>query len=105
MTGHTHTPAEWAAFLSLGVGFWASCAALLYLLHDADFDPRPLLARARQGAVHAGHDLDRAAAAVGHALAPHAAAVRHALHEGHEAVRDAAALLILLTSRPNGEAR
>ncbi|MFC5202812.1 hypothetical protein [Streptomyces kaempferi] len=42
----THTPAEWAGFLSLGVGFWAACAALLYLICDAepaDFDLRPLL--------------------------------------------------------------
>ncbi|WP_037616323.1 hypothetical protein [Streptomyces aureus] len=46
----THSPADWAAAVSLGVSAWASCAALLYLLHDAelrDFDPRPLFATAR----------------------------------------------------------
>lgn len=42
------TAADWAAFLSLGVGGWAACAALLYLVVDADlqdFDPRPAVAR------------------------------------------------------------
>lgn len=49
MTGHTHSPSEWAAFGSLGLGCWAACAALLYLSYDAeaaDFDPRPAVARA-----------------------------------------------------------
>ena len=65
----THSPAEWAAFTSLGVSGWAVMAALLWLTVDAepaDFDPRPtarrVLAAAHQGAVHAGHDLNRARA-------------------------------------------
>lgn len=70
MTGHAHSLDEWAAFLSLGVSAWAAMAAVIWLTADAeleDFDPRPavrrLLAITHQGAVHAGHDLNRALAA------------------------------------------
>ena len=43
---HTHSLAEWLAFLCLGVGGWAAGSALLYLICDTDlayFDPRPAL--------------------------------------------------------------
>ena len=65
----THSPAEWAAFTSLGISAWAVMAALLWLTVDAepaDFDPRPAARRAttalHQGVVHAGHDWNRARA-------------------------------------------
>jgi hypothetical protein len=44
--GHTHTAAEWLAFLCLGLSGWAAGSALLYLICDTDlayFDPRPAL--------------------------------------------------------------
>jgi hypothetical protein len=49
MTGHTHSLAEWAAFLSLGVGVHAAFSVFYFLLVDArpsDFDPRPVVRRA-----------------------------------------------------------
>ncbi|MDX2513904.1 hypothetical protein PV355_01815 [Streptomyces stelliscabiei] len=45
----THSLAEWASVLSLGVGVHASFSVFYFLLVDAslrDFDPRPLLGRA-----------------------------------------------------------
>ena len=70
---HTHTPSEWAAFLSLGVSFWAAGAAVVWLFADADledFDPRPALRRAGQTVhqvlVYVGHDLNRVVALVLH---------------------------------------
>ncbi|WP_328436987.1 hypothetical protein OHA71_06700 [Streptomyces sp. NBC_00444] len=93
---HTHSPAEWAAFLSLGVTFWATCAALLYLSYDAD--PSPTMHRAagavHQAAVHAGHDVNRAIATVRRrvACAARPAAVW-------------AAALLLLLSGPTGGTR
>ncbi|MBX9392213.1 hypothetical protein K4749_01030 [Streptomyces sp. TRM72054] len=89
----TNSLSEWVAFLSLGVGFWAACAALLYLLHDAslaDFDPRPALRRAHQGLVHAGHDLNRV--------------IAHAERLARRSALSAAALLLLL-SAPTGGTR
>ncbi|MEV6504865.1 hypothetical protein AB0M61_01930 [Streptomyces sp. NPDC051642] len=76
MTGHTHSLAEWFAFLCLGIGGWAAGSALLYLICDADpsdFDPRPAVRRtakaAHQGVVDAGHDLNRLLAVVQRAAA------------------------------------
>lgn len=48
MTAHTHSLAEWLAFLCLGISGWAAGSALLYLICDADpsdFDPRPAVRR------------------------------------------------------------
>jgi hypothetical protein len=100
VTGHTHSLAEWAAFGSLGVSVWAVAAAVIWLTADAeaeDFDPRPAVRRAtavlHQGAVHAGHDLNRAIASVQRAA--------------HAAVREAAltvAALLILTI-PTGDPR
>lgn len=45
----THDLAEWAAFLSLGVGVHAAFSVFWFLLVDAhrsDFDPRPAVSRA-----------------------------------------------------------
>lgn len=45
MSGHTHTPAEWAAFLSLGLSGAAIWSGLFLLFVEADYwawpDPRP----------------------------------------------------------------
>lgn len=44
----THSPAEWAAFLSLGTGISAAVSIPFFLLVDADpadFDPRPVVWR------------------------------------------------------------
>ncbi len=101
---HTHSLSEWMSAGSLGLSA-ISLIALALAFADADFDPRPLLARAHQLAVFAARDLDRAVAAVRHELAPHAMAVRHAVYGGREIVRDLAALLLLLTTSPKGALR
>jgi hypothetical protein len=94
----THSPAEWAAFLSLGVGVHGAFSAPYFLFVNAtrsDFDPRPAVRRALetgrlqpmwQAAIHTGHDLNRAIATS--QRASHDAAVT--------AVITAAALLALL---------
>lgn len=95
----THSLAEWAAFLSLGVGVHAAFSVFWFLLVDAsrrDF---------HQVLVYAGCDLAWAAASVRHELAPYAAPVRHAVYGGRELARDLAALLLLLTTTPKGHAR
>ncbi len=80
------------AAISLAVCGWASCAAVLYLTHDAaltDFDPRPWLARAiRSEAVY-----------------PLLREWDNARHASREALRDVAALLLLLTTSPKGQLR
>jgi hypothetical protein len=88
------TPAEWAAFLSLGVSVHAALSVPYFVLVDADladFDPRPALARTRsplwQGAVDAGHDVNRMTA-TGQRVS--AAALR-------DAAISLAALLLLLS--------
>ncbi|MGW5175842.1 hypothetical protein ACWERY_15955 [Streptomyces sp. NPDC004082] len=94
---HTHTPAEWASVLSLGlVPVGLIGIAVAFAPADREyFDPRPAVRRAvavvHQLLVHAGHDLNRLIATVQQHLKP-----------SREALRDAAALLILLTTRPNG---
>ncbi|MFD9445009.1 hypothetical protein [Streptomyces sp. NPDC060001] len=107
MTYQTHTLAEWAAVLSLGVGGYAALSAPYFLLVDADledFDPRPMVRRVvaavHQQLVHTGHSLAWAAVSVRHDLVPATVPVRHALYEAREWARDLAALLILLTSAP-----
>jgi hypothetical protein len=82
----THTPAEWAEMVALAFGIWGTGSVFYFLAVDADladFDPRPAARRAlaalHQGAVHAGHDLNRARAhaerAAVHAAITTAAAV------------------------------
>jgi hypothetical protein len=104
----THDLTEWAQFLSLGTGLTATGWLLWLLLFepllDCDLDPRPLVRRmartVHEGAVYAGNNLNRAYASAHHQLTPVAAWVWHALFTAREACRDAAALLILLTTRP-----
>lgn len=92
---HSHTLGDLAAPLSLGV---SGVALIAFVLAFADasvayFDPRPALRTAAESgalrpvwqvAVHAGHDFNRVS------------------RSSHEAFRDAAALFILLTTRPKG---
>lgn len=96
---HTNSPAEWAAFLSLGVSVWSAGSGLVLLTVDADlddFDPRPAVRRARgavhQAAVHAGHDLNRAIAT----------SQRTASYALREAALTVAALLALLLPAAGG---
>jgi hypothetical protein len=108
VNGHAHSLAEWAAFLSLGVGFWSSCAAVVWLIADADlkdFDPRPAARRIHQGAVYVGRDLAWAVGSARHELDPVVHFVRRTAHLARETARDLAALLILLATRPNGATR
>jgi hypothetical protein len=105
----THDLAEWAAFLSLGVGVHAAFSVPYFLLVDADFadfDPRPLVRRAIesgrlvpvwQAAIHAGHTANRAYATG--LRAGHAAADR-AKHAPRDAAITAVALLMLLSIAP-----
>jgi hypothetical protein len=105
---HTHTLDEWLAVVSLAVAVYGGASAPWFVFVDADladFDPRPAARRTHQGLVYAGHDLTRAVMSVRHELVPAAAAVRHAVYVGREAARDLAALLILLTTRPQGVVR
>ena len=90
----THSPTEWAAAGSLGLSS-ISLIALALAFADADaayFDPRPAARRAtaalRQGAVHAGHDLNRARA--------------HAERAAVQAAITAAAALALLLPATGG---
>lgn len=80
------------AAISLALCGWASCASVLYLTHDAalvDFDPRPAVSRAvRSEAVY-----------------PLLREWDIARHASREALRDAAALLLLLTTTPKGQLR
>lgn len=88
---HTHSLAEWASVLSLGVAAVALIKfALAFAPADlAYFDPRPLLARAiRSEAVY-----------------PLLREWDTARHASREALRDAAALLLLLTTSPKGALR
>jgi len=108
VSGHTHSLAEWAAMFCMATGGYASFSVFYFLLVDADlkdFVPRPVVDRAHQVAVYVSRDLARAVASVRHEVAPHAAAVRHALYGGREVARDAAALLLLLTTSPKGALR
>ncbi|MEJ8671924.1 hypothetical protein WKI71_36840 [Streptomyces sp. MS1.AVA.1] len=87
MNTHTHTSAEWAAFLSLGVSGGAIWTGLFLLVVDADledFDPRPALRRVVESPA-----ADRVLIAV-----------TNARHNLREAALTAAALLMLLTARP-----
>lgn len=106
---HTHSLAEWLAMVSIAVSGYAALSAPYFVFVDADladFDPRPALARTRsplwQGAVYAGHDLARAVASVRHEVAPLVACFVFAACAVREKARDAAALLLLLTTRPKG---
>lgn len=95
----THSLAEWASVLSLGIGVHASFSVFYFLLVDAsrrDF---------HQELVHAGHDLAWAAASARHELVPYAVPVRHVVYGGRELARDGAALLLLLTTTPKGQIR
>jgi hypothetical protein len=90
----THSLAEWASVLSLGVAVHASFSVPYFLLVDVARSDFP---RLWQAAVHARHDVDRAYAS-GLRLA--ADAVLYARLTLRDAAFTAAALLALLTIRP-----
>jgi hypothetical protein len=92
VTGHTHSLDEWLAMVCIAVSGYASFSAPYFLLVDADlkdFDPRPPLRRLVQS----------------EAVYPLLREWDNACHAARETARDAAALLILLTTRPQGVAR
>jgi hypothetical protein len=92
----TYTLADWSAMVCMATSGYASFSVFWFLFVDAkasDFDPRPRLRTAVetgalaplwQVAVHTGHDLNRAR------------------HSSRNAALDAAALVLLLTTRPKG---
>lgn len=97
---HTHSLAEWAAFLSLGVGVHASFSVFYFLLVDASRSDFP---RLWQAAVDARHAADRALVA---GLLWVADAVTYARLTAREAALSVAALLaLLLPASPNGATR
>ncbi|WP_060887614.1 hypothetical protein [Streptomyces caniscabiei] len=114
---HTHSLAEWASVLSGSVGVYGVFSAVWFLLVDArrsDFDPRPAVRRSAESgrlfpvwltAIDAGHTASWVAASVAHELAPASVWVRHELYAAREMARDAAALLILLTTSPERATR
>ena len=86
---HTHDLAEWAAFLSLGVGVHAALSVPYFLTVDADladFDPRPAMSRL----VESGR-LDLALITVANAKYD----VRETASEAREFVADARQLTVL----------
>lgn len=93
---HTHSLAEWAAFLSLGVGVHAAFSVLYFLLVDSDsardFDPRPVVTRV----VESGR-MDLLLIAVADAKYDVRAAAEHARHFLRDAAISLAALLMLCT--------
>ena len=102
----THSLAEWASVLSLGIGVHASFSVPYFLLVDAalrDFDPRPAMRRSLESG-----RFDSALVTVANAkydgreLA--ASAVLYARLSLRDAAFTAAALLALLTIAP-GDAR
>lgn len=96
---HTHDLAEWAAFLSLGVGVHASFSVFYFLLVDASRTDFP---RLWQAAVDARHAFDRALVA---GLRWVEAVVLDARLTAREAALTAAALLALLLPATEGATR
>lgn len=100
-----HTPAEWAAVLSLGVGVHGAFSVPYFLFVGAsrvDFDPRPLLARA----IESGR-VDPVLCAVANAKHDAHAAVFRARLSVRDAAVSVAALLMLLSpaAAPKGALR
>lgn len=86
---HTHTLAEWAAFLFLGLGLSAAASIPFWLADDAalaDFDPRPAFRRVVES----------------EALYVLLREWDIARYSFRESCRDLAALLILLCTSPKG---
>lgn len=91
-----HMSVARAVSLALWLVGSGSAVVLLAANTRRSLDPRPAVRHAAESgclkpvwqvAVHAGHDFNRA------------------VHASHEALRDAAALLLLLTTSPKGVAR
>lgn len=98
MSYQAHSPAEWAAFLSLAVGIASAASVPFQLTVDADladFDPRPGLARL----VESGR-VDAVLIAVVNAKHTARTAAVRARHIPRDAAISLAALLALLTITP-----
>lgn len=85
-----------AAFC-FATGMYATCSVLV-LLYGTTWR-RDL----HQGAVHASHDVDRAATSAQHHAAPFTVCVWHTAFTAREMARDLAALLLLLSTSPKAE--
>lgn len=90
------TATEWAEAVSIALMLSGTAGGLFFLTVDADladFDPRPVARRTaaaiHQGAVHAGHDLNRA----------YATGQRVARQTARDTAITTAALCMLLTSQ------
>lgn len=93
---HTHTLAEWAAFLLLGLGLSSAASVPFWLTYDAnlcDFDPRPAVSRVLESG-----RLDFVLVTVANAKYDARIAARDAAVTG-------AALLALLLPAPEGAVR
>jgi len=104
---HTHTLAEWLAMVSLAVSGAASFSVPYFVFVDADladFDPRPAVRRIGAVAASASCAVRCVAWDVSRSEAVHLLLREwdNARHAFREAARDAAALLLLLTTRPKG---
>lgn len=99
----THSPAEWASFLSLGVGVHAAFSVPYFLLVDASRADFP---RLWQAAVNARHDLNWAISSGRHLADEFALDARLTLRDAATQARrvpiraaiSAATLLALLTA-------
>lgn len=92
----THDLAEWARFLSLGVGVHAAFSVVYFVFVDASRSDFP---RLWQAAVHARHDADRAVAGL---LLWIADAVTYARLAAREVALTVAALAALLLPATEG---
>ena len=101
MTGHTHSLSEWFAFLSLGLSLGSATSSPFVLLVEADCFvwPRPLVAAVDRVRPFVW-DVTRS-----QAVYPLLREWDTACHASREAARDAAALLLLLTTSPKGALR
>lgn len=105
---HAHTPAEWLAFLSLGLSLSSATAVPFVLLVDADHFAWPLpLTAAVDRAKPVVWDATRSE--VAYPLLREWGNARHLVRQtgraSREVCRDVAALVLLLTTSPKGALR
>lgn len=96
----THTLAEWAAFLSLGLSLSSAVSVPFWLAYDADladFDPRPVMSRALESG-----RFDLVLVAVANAKHDARVLLAPVRHIPRDAAITAAALLALLFPAAGG---
>lgn len=100
----THSPTEWAQMVSLAVAVYGALSVPYFVFVDADladFDPRPAVRRAvESGAAVLRPALSRLVKSEAVYLLFREWDI--ACRASREALRDAAALLLLLTTSPKG---